>query len=69
MKSVVDELAKIASDLKLDRQHSWMTTYKIDSIRLGRMCEKYPALHHSWEQFKLMYDIARSQDDIDRQST
>ena len=67
MKSIVDELEKIANDLKLDRQHGWLSNYKIDPIRLGRMCEKYPALQISWEQFKLMYDIARSQDDIDRQ--
>lgn len=67
MKNIVDELAKIANDLKLDRQHGWLIEYKIDPIRLGRMCEKYPALQNSWEQFKLMYDIARSQDDIDRQ--
>jgi len=46
MKSIVDELGKIAQDLRLDKQHKWM---------------------NSWEQFKLMYDIARSQDDIDRQ--
>lgn len=67
MKTIVDELEKIANNLKLDRQHGWLTDYKIDPIRLGRMCEKYPALQTSWEQFKLMYDIARSQDDIDRQ--
>ena len=66
MKNIVDELEKIAKDLKLDRQHGWLTEYKIDSIRLGRMCEKYPALQNSWEQFKLMYEIVRSQDDIDR---
>jgi hypothetical protein len=44
-----------------------MNDYKVDPIRLGRMCEQYPALQHSWEQFKLMYKLARSQDDIDRQ--
>jgi hypothetical protein len=67
MKTIVAELEKIAKDLKLDKQHFWLIDYKIDPIRLGRMCEKYPALQISWEQFKLMYDIARSQDDIDRQ--
>jgi len=67
MKSIKEELESIARDLHLDRQTAWMTEYKIDPIRLGRMCEKFPALQTSWEQFKLMYDIARSQDDIDRQ--
>jgi hypothetical protein len=51
----------------LDQQTKWLTEYKIDPIKLGRMCEKYPALQHSWEQFKLMYDIARSHDETDRQ--
>lgn len=67
MKNILEELEKIAEDLRLDRQTGWMTEYKIDPIRLGRMCEKFPALQTSWEQFKLMYDLARSQDDIDRQ--
>jgi hypothetical protein len=52
----------------IGKQADWMIQYKIDPIRLGRMCGKYPALQHSWEQFKLMYDIAKSQDDIDRQN-
>jgi hypothetical protein len=68
MKYIRDELASIAQDLRLDKQNQWMIDYKIDSIRLGRMCEKYPALQNSWEQFKLIYDLARSQDDIDRQN-
>ena len=54
-------------DSHLDQQTKWLTEYKMDPIRLGRMCKKYPALQKSWEQFKLMYDLARSQDDIDRQ--
>lgn len=68
MKYIRDELASIAQDLRLDKQNQWMIDYKIDSIRLGRMCEKYPALQNSWKQFKLIYDLARSQDDIDRQN-
>ena len=69
MKSIVDELEKIAKDLKLDRQHGWLTDYKIDPIRLGRICEKYPALQISWDQFKTTYEMCKAQDDIDRQST
>jgi hypothetical protein len=51
----------------LDQQTTWLIEYKIDPIKLGRMCKKYPALQTSWEQFKLMYDIARSHDDTDKQ--
>jgi hypothetical protein len=67
MKHIRVELEHIARELKLDKQHGWMTDYKIDPIRLGRMCEQYPALQNSWEQFKLMYELARSHDETDRQ--
>jgi hypothetical protein len=53
----------------VEKQADWLVTYKIDPIKLGCMCEKYPALQTSWEQFKLVYDIARSQYDADRQNS
>ena len=52
----------------VDRQHDWLKEYHVDAIRLGRMCEKFPALQKSWEDFKLIYEICRSQDDIDRKT-
>lgn len=51
----------------IDQQSRWLDEYKIDSIKLGRMCEKFPGLQNSWNQFKLVYEVCRSQDDIDRQ--
>jgi hypothetical protein len=51
----------------VEKQADWLVTYKIDPIRLGRMCEKFPALQKSWNDFKLVYELCRSQDDIDRQ--
>lgn len=51
----------------IDDQHTWLNQYKVDPIRMGRMCEKFPALQKSWEEFKLVYELCRSQDDIDRQ--
>ena len=51
----------------IDQQHRWLDEYRIDSIRMGRMCEKFPGLQNSWNQFKIVYDLCRSQDDIDRQ--
>ena len=51
----------------VDDQHNWLNQYRIESIRLGRMCEKFPALKKSWDEFKMMYELCRSQDDIDRQ--
>lgn len=52
----------------VDNQHEWLMTYRVDAIRLGRMCEKFPALQKKWDEFKLIYEICRSQDDIDRQA-
>lgn len=54
-------------DLNLDKQNKWLTEYKLDPITVGRMCEKYPALKTSWDQFKTVYELCRSQDEIDRQ--
>jgi hypothetical protein len=51
----------------VEKQADWLVTYKIDPIRLGRMCEKFPALQKSWLDFKIVYELCRSQDDIDRQ--
>jgi hypothetical protein len=56
-------------DLNLDKQTGWLTEYKLDPITVGRMCEKYPALQKSWNEFKLVYELCRSQDDIDRKDT
>ena len=67
MKHIKDILREMHDDDGVEKQADWLVTYKIDPIKLGHMCEKYPALQTSWEQFKLMYDIARSQYDADRQ--
>lgn len=67
MKHIKDILYEMYDDDGVEKQADWLVTYKIDPIKLGYMCEKYPALQTSWEQFKLMYDIARSQYDADRQ--
>jgi hypothetical protein len=34
---------------------------------LGRMCDQYPGLQKSWNEFKIVYELCRSQDDINRQ--
>ena len=48
---------------KLDTQHNWFTEYKMDPVKLGRLCDKYPALQKSWDQFKVVYEICRSDDE------
>lgn len=51
----------------VEDQHNWLRQYQVDAIRLGRMSEKFPALQKSWEEFKLIYELCKSQDDLDRQ--
>jgi hypothetical protein len=65
IKDILHEMYE--EDHSIDKQAGWMEAYRMDPIRLGRMCEKYPALQKSWNEFKLVYELCRSQDDIDRQ--
>ena len=51
----------------LDKQTDWLNTYKLDPIKLGRMCEKFPTLKIAWDQFKSTYEMCKAQDDTDRQ--
>jgi hypothetical protein len=54
--------------IDLDTQHEWAVQYRVDSLTLGRLCSEFPGLQKSWEQFIMMYELCRSQDDINRQS-
>ena len=68
MRKVGDILHEMwEDDLNLDKQTGWLNEYKLDPIKLGRMCDKYPALKKSWDDFKIVYELCRSQDDIDRE--
>lgn len=51
----------------LDQQTKWFNEFRLEPIRLGQMCEQYPSLQNSWNEFKLVYELCRSQDDINRQ--
>jgi hypothetical protein len=50
----------------LDQQTTWLTEYKIDPIKLGRLCEQYPALQIAWDQFKTTYEMCKAQDETNR---
>lgn len=54
-------------DFSIDKQTTWLNEYKLDPIKLGRMCEKFPALQIAWDQFKTTYEICKAQDETDRQ--
>jgi hypothetical protein len=65
IKDVLHEMYE--EDYSIEKQANWLGTYKMDPITLGRMIEKYPALQKSWSEFKLVYELCRSQDETDRQ--
>jgi hypothetical protein len=67
VKHVKDILYEMYDDDGVEKQADWLVTYRIDPIQMGRMCEEYPALQKSWNEFKLVYELCRSQDDINRQ--
>lgn len=68
MKHIKDVLHEMwEEDYSIEKQAGWLETYRLDPITLGRMIEKYPALQKSWKDFKLVYELCRSQYDIDRQ--
>lgn len=68
MKHIKDVLHEMHDDWDIDKQASYIEKYRIDAIRLGRMCDKFPALQKKWDEFKMIYELCRSQDDIDRQN-
>ena len=53
----------------LDTQHKWATDYRVDPLALGRMCLEFPGLQKSWEQFKIVYELCKSEDEINKQPT
>lgn len=69
MKSIQTILKEMYDETEdLDKQAGWITTYKMDPIQLGRMCEKFPGLMKAWNEFKIIYELCRSQHDIDNET-
>lgn len=45
----------------IEKQTQWINTYNINPLELGYLCEKFPALQKSWNEFKLVYNLCESQ--------
>ena len=71
MKHIKDVLYEMYDDdsWDIDKQAKYLETYKIDAIQLGRLCEQFPGLQKSWDQFIMMYKLCRSEDDSSRQDS
>ena len=52
---------------RVDTQHTWLNQYRVDSIKVGHLCEQYPALQIAWDQFKTTYEMCKAQDESNRQ--
>ena len=53
--------------LDLDKQYEYMVKYKTDPIEIGELCEQYPGLQKSWEQFLTTLNLCKDKHEIDRQ--
>jgi len=68
IKEVIHELWNDWED-DVEQQSKWIETYRMDPIKIGRMCTKYPVLKNAWDQFRTTYELCKSQDDIDNEKT
>jgi hypothetical protein len=55
--------------IDVDTQHKWAVQYRVDSLTLGRLCSEFPGLQKSWEQFKIVYELCKSENEINRHPT
>lgn len=69
MRHIRDILCETYDDDGVEKQADWLVTYKLDPITMGRMCEKYPALQKSWDEFKIVYNLCKSQHDNSKQNS
>lgn len=58
-------IIKIEDDtwFDIDKQHHYLDKYRLDPIEVGYLCDKYPALKNSWEQFKIVFELCRNNDE------
>jgi hypothetical protein len=48
--------------MDLEKQHQHLLEYKINPIELGNLCERYPALKNSWNQFLTVLEMCKEND-------
>ena len=65
---ILHEMIDSVTPTHLDNQYEWFNRYKIDAIKMGEMCEKFPTLQKSWDEFKVIYDLCRSHFEVTEQS-
>jgi hypothetical protein len=48
--------------IDIDKQHEYLTLFKLNPLEIGELCEKYPALRNSWNQFLTILEICKEND-------
>jgi len=44
----------------VEKQHVWLTEYRLNPIHVGALCDQYPGLMIAWNQFKTTYEMCNS---------
>jgi hypothetical protein len=50
----------------IEQQHTWIKQYSVNPIELGQLCDEFPALERSWQQFKIVYELCKVENETDR---
>jgi hypothetical protein len=45
--------------MDIEKQNEYITTFKIDPIEVGSLCDKYPGLKNTWCQFLTMLELCK----------
>ena len=49
-------------DLDLDKQHQYMREFQLNPIEIGTLCEQFPALKNTWQQFLTVLEMCKEND-------
>jgi hypothetical protein len=47
--------------IDIDKQHEYLSEYKLDPIEIGILCDQYPGLKKYWEQFITTVNLCRNE--------
>ena len=50
--------------MDIDKQHEYLLKYSVDPIEVGELCQHYPALKNSWNNFINVLEICRTENEV-----
>lgn len=45
--------------MDIDKQYEFMIRYRTDPIEIGQLCEQFPGLQKSWDQFLTTLNLCK----------